>query len=84
MLYYSIEESAREMLNRAMKEIDERNYGKALIFLSHATYLDDKDYKGFEMIAQVSLHTPLKTIDSPDPRPSIRCSKSMIELVPSL
>lgn len=36
-----------------MKEAEEGNFGKALTLLSRASDIDNKDYKLFEMIAQV-------------------------------
>lgn len=38
-----------------MKEAEEGNFGKALSLLSRAADIDNKDYKLFEMIAQVDL-----------------------------
>ena len=42
-----------ELRDEGVQEAENGNIGKALSLLSHAASINDKDYKTFEMIAQV-------------------------------
>ena len=51
--------SFEELKEEGIREAESGNIGKALNLLSHAASLNDKDYKTFEMIAQVSFFLSL-------------------------
>lgn len=50
----SKDKSFEELKEEGIREAESGNIGKALNLLSHAASLNDKDYKTFEMIAQVA------------------------------
>ena len=54
MLYFLfLAKAFEELRDEGVREAEKGNIGKALSLLSHAATLNDKDYKTFEMIAQV-------------------------------
>lgn len=53
--FYYIAKTFEELRDEGVQEAENGNIGRALSLLSHAASINDKDYKTFEMIAQVAL-----------------------------